>query len=301
MSRHAFAPPPPGARMPPLWAQPVVAVLLFLGPLVPAFLLAAAVALVLTAAQTRSAEAAFADWRVTLAVMAGYGVLLIVAVLLWVRLAERRPLAGIGLRGRIGGREVAWLTGGMLWSAAVVWLFGAIPGGEAAPDLSAASARALGWLPLFLALLLLLAFMEELVCRGWLLSVLTHRAGAVAGMVVSGLVFAALHVLPGELGDLAKLLSFFGYAAMGAGLCALALHAGQLWTPTAFHLGYNAVFAALFLAQPDASPEMLWRMLESEPRGLTDLPEAAAWLACNAALAAGLVGLWARRQVPEES
>lgn len=292
MRPSAFGPLPDTARMPPLWAQPPIAVGLFLIPLIPTFLLSA-LALNLIDHQGRPAQAIFGDWRAALAIMSTYGALLIAGVLAWTRWAERRPLATIGLRGRLGGRQAAWLGAGLVWSAAVTLLFGAIPGGETGPDLSHVSAAALSWLPLFAVLLLLLAFMEEVVCRGWMLSVLTARAGPAAGMVLSGLVFGALHVLPWELGNLAKLLSFLGYAAMGAGLCALALHAGQLWTPTAFHLGYNTVFAALFLAQPDASAEQLWKMLQSEPRGLTDLAEAAAWLVCNTALGALFVLIWA--------
>ncbi|HEX8233557.1 MAG TPA: type II CAAX endopeptidase family protein [Caulobacteraceae bacterium] len=300
MRASTFAPLPAGARVPPLWAQPLVAVGLFLVPLVPTLLLSGLV-LSLLDAQGRPAQALFGDWRAALAIMVTYAALLVAGVLLWTRLAERRPLATLGLCGRVGGREAAWLAAGLVWSAAVTLLFGLIPGGETGPDLSHLSPAALAWLPLFAAMLLLLAFMEELVCRGWMLSSIAARAGAVAGMVLSGLVFAALHVLPWELTEPAKLLSFGGYAAMGAGLCALALHAGQLWTPTAFHLGYNAVFAALFLAQPNASPEQLWRMLESEPRGLTELPEAAAWLAANAALAGVFVTLWHRKAARGQS
>jgi hypothetical protein len=105
-------------------------------------------------------------------------------------------------------------------------------------------------------------------------------------------------VLPWELLDPARLISFLGYAAIGAGFAAVALGRGQLWSSTALHAGYNSFLAFATMAAQHATPQKLWGAVSEQRRGATDADEAIMMLGLNLAIAAVLIGvlLLARRR-----
>ncbi len=168
---------------------------------------------------------------------------IILLVWLWVRAVEGRRLASIGLeRLRAGWLYLRGLLIGLaLFSAAAGLL---LLTGAAGPAGGA-------WSPNFTALPgVLLAFAgwgvqgaaEEVLTRGFLLPIVAIRWGTLAGVIISALAFALLHMLNPNLSVLAMLnLALFGLFA-----CLYALREGGIWGICAAHSVWNWAQTNLF-------------------------------------------------------
>jgi hypothetical protein len=221
----------------------------------------------------------------------------------WLWLFEARPLWTIGLvragavRHYLGGLAVgvALLASavGLLAVAGLVTV--AVGTGGSAVAWSAAggvAVLALGWAVQGAA--------EEALLRGYLLPVVGIRWGLPAGIVVSALVFAALHGLNSHIGPLAvvNLVLFGWFAAL------YALREGGIWGVCALHAAWNWAQANLFGLQVSGTAAR-WAMLvdltETGPDLLTGGPFGPeGGLAVTAVLAVGiaLLGWTARRGRP---
>jgi uncharacterized protein len=195
--------------------------------------------------------------------------LLAAVVLGWVRMVERRPLATLGLAadgaviGYARGLGLGFAT--VLLVVVVIWLAGGYR----------AEAWASAWLapstlPGIVALLLCFAVQagaEELLFRGWLLSVLARKFNLALGVTISAALFCALHYSPGQA-PLAT-LNIFLFAVFAA---ALAWRSQRLWLAMGWHAGWNWLLAVGFelpVTGLDAGVPALLVALE---------PTAAAWL-----------------------
>jgi hypothetical protein len=94
--------------------------------------------------------------------------------------------------------------------------------------------------------LLLLGFglqssVEELLFRGWLLSVLAKKFNVLVAVIVSSALFALLHFTPGE----PWLVSVCDFA-FGVFACAWALRTGSIVGVMGWHAGWNWLLAAGF-------------------------------------------------------
>lgn len=168
---------------------------------------------------------------------------MLAVVLLWVWRVERRPLASIGLVGDRG--LVRFLRGWVLgigMSGAIVATIACLGGYDAgafAPAMAAPAA-------VFAIFILLLAFgvqasVEEVLFRGWLLSVLTSRWGALAAVAVTSLVFAFLHFSPGQHWVMTLNMVLFSLFP-----CVLAISTREIWTVMGWHSGWNWLLAVGF-------------------------------------------------------
>jgi uncharacterized protein len=200
------------------------------------------------------AELRGTGWDSTLVTAVSGGVfLLLYAVLLAIvcRSASAGDVAfadAVGLRRAAGLRWYAAATG----AAVVGWLFSAVFAaaltalGVRLPREDVAVFRLLPGGPLGIAFTVLLLvvvapFAEEVIYRGVLLSALSDRWGAVAGLAVSTLVFSAVHV---SLGGFVPLL------VAGALFGLLFIKSRSLWVAIAAHSAYNALgVVALFASK----------------------------------------------------
>lgn len=84
---------------------------------------------------------------------------------------------------------------------------------------------------------------EELLCRGALLYILARKTGRVTAIIISSVIFAALHWLnAGVWGDLTQMLIVFGFTfAMGLLLAYAYTRTFSLLIPFAIHFGWNLV------------------------------------------------------------
>jgi membrane protease YdiL (CAAX protease family) len=159
---------------------------------------------------------------------------------LFVRLWEQRPFQTIGLRpknSRAGRWLKNWLRGAGLGAAmmgmtviCLAWLgLVQVEGGV--------RLNQIGWLVPSLVFFLVQGSAEEVVHRGYLLPVLSARAGPWAGILASSAMFALLHSLNPGLTGLGLLNLFLS----GAFLAILTLREGDLWAAFGWHSAWNWV------------------------------------------------------------
>ena len=302
----AFARPPVGARFGPAWSGPVVLVLVMgLGMGLLSLGLLLTILLARQGGLTMTAQA-LSGWLGELGLSVGFDLLTVALLLLWTRKVEKRTLASAGFGGGVNLGDLGWFLGGALWSFVLALGLGLAMQtvAVAATDPQAAQGllfppEAVSQAPAVLLVIVLLAFSEEVMFRGWLLSSLAPRVGLGPAIAISSVLFAAFHVLPWELGDPARLISFVSYAAIGAGFAAVALGRGQIWSSTLLHAGYNSFLAFASMAAQHATPQKLWGAVSEARRGSSDADQALAMLGLNLAIAAVLIGLLvlARRRV----
>ena len=220
-------------------------------------------------------------------------------VLAWVRFVERRPFASIGLRGDSMPRSFAWGHAvGMLSIAGIVgllWMLGALhPTSESTAWSSPAW---LGSIGLLLAGFAVQSSVEELLFRGWLLSVLAKKFDVVVGVIVSSLLFALLHFSRGEpwLVNVCDL-------AFGVFACAWALRYRSILGVMGWHAGWNWLMAVGFglpLTGIDVgTPALLVDMKAEGPAWLTggaEGPEGSVVCLAYCLLASAWLLFWPKR------
>ena len=216
----------------------------------------------------------------------------VLAHLLVLRVVERRPLAAVGL-GRAAARP-RLLAAGALLGAAAVGLPAALllAGGE----LRAVAAPAGSWAATAGSLALALApaaLWEELLVRGYPLLVVTEALGAPLALLLTSVVFGALHLQNPN----ASLGSAAVVTLAGVFLGAIRFATGSLWAAFAAHLAWNWTLAAGFHAAVSGLPFPTpgYRVIDAGPDWLTGGPwgpEGGA--AAVAGMLGGLALLWRR-------
>ena len=164
-------------------------------------------------------------------------------VLAWVRLVERRSLATIGLTASGGGRIfLGGLLAGVTTISAVVvmiWLAGAYQAQGIVP--SFADRSALFNIAILLACFVVQASVEEIVFRGWLLSVITRRLNLFIAVLLSSSLFTLLHFSPGQSWLVTTNLALFALFT-----CSWAIAANNVWGVAGWHAGWNWLLATGF-------------------------------------------------------
>jgi membrane protease YdiL (CAAX protease family) len=212
-------------------------------------------------------------------------------VLGWVRLVERRSLATIGLARAHGATKFlrGWATGvGMTWViVAAVWVFHGYEVGAFGAAIH--SPRSVLHAAVLLVCFGLQSSVEEMVFRGWLLSVIARKLGVVLGVLLSSLVFALLHY-EGTGQPPIFTLNTLVFAIFA---CAWAMHRRSVWEVMGWHAGWNWMFATGFelpVTALDAHVSAL--LVRLTPNGSTALtggaegPEGS--VACTLVLIAGV-------------
>jgi uncharacterized protein len=163
-------------------------------------------------------------------------------VLAWVLLVERRPLATIGLTSTGAGAFLRGLVIGIATISAVVAAIWAA-GGYHADGFGKAflAPNDLIAIAILLPCFIVQASVEEIVFRGWLMSVLARRFNAAVAVVVTCIVFTLLHYGPGQ-----QLIAMAAWFLFSAFACCWALKAGNIWGVMGWHAGWNWFLATAF-------------------------------------------------------
>jgi membrane protease YdiL (CAAX protease family) len=165
------------------------------------------------------------------------------AVLAWVRFVEGRSLASIGLTGQaplktfLRGLAVGFGTIALVVTA--IWM----AGGMQAAGLGPAWRSPVSLLHIGLLLLgfVFQASVEEVIFRGWMLSVVARKTNVAVAVLLVSLVFCLLHFSP-QQPPLVMLVTFlFSLFA-----CAWALRTGNVWGVMGWHAGWNWLLATGF-------------------------------------------------------
>lgn len=254
-----FGPLPPRARITFVWATP----LLMLGLLVIANIAATplAVPYVIALAQGQETPA----WAAALMVL---GIVMSFlafggAAWFWTRVFERRGAATIGFR-RSPLLYLRGLAAGALLAVALLGL-SALFAPDQMADVTVGlgllwnDGSGLGFLAVLFAVFVVQTGAEEVACRGWWLSAVAVRRGALVAVAVSSIGFALLHLHYMLFAPLTGALVLGGVALIGVVLAFYALAERSIWGPCGVHCAYNYVVmvtgvgAALY-EQPDQTP-----------------------------------------------
>ena len=167
----------------------------------------------------------------------------LLAVLAWVRLVEGRSLASIGLNGPAPMKPFMHGLGvGVAMICLLVFAIWAGGGLEAAGIGPAwREPRSLWHIALLLAGFIFQAGTEEIIFRGWLLSVLARRSNVMVAVLVVSLVFCLLHYGPQQPPRVTASTFLFSLFA-----CAWVLRAGSIWGAMGWHAGWNWWLATAF-------------------------------------------------------
>jgi uncharacterized protein len=258
-----YAPWPEGSRRTWGFATPAVVLISYGLAIIPAIVpgAVAAFSAVLQGGSGAEAQAAAMTPAVMLPTLllqfAAWGGLIV----WWTAQFERRGLATLGLGRRLWlerylrGLAVGAGCAVLLWLCATAVL-AVFPAPEAAAEAALRDADLSRlFTPLALALLagiaavfLLQGAMEEVVFRGWMMSALAARWGAVAAVAGSSLVFMLVHAHVFTSGLAYGGVALFGLGATGLFFALYALWERSIWGPVAAHGAFNILVIAMPLA-----------------------------------------------------
>ena len=164
-------------------------------------------------------------------------------VLAWVRFVERRSFATIGLvADRRGWTFVrGHFTGVAMASSVIVGIWVTSSFEVGAFGKAFLSPGAIAGIALLMVCFAIQASVEELLFRGWMLSVISARMGVVVAIAISSAVFTILHYDPGA--DWIFVVNVFLFAVFA---CCWALRTGNIWGVMGWHAGWNWIFATGF-------------------------------------------------------
>jgi membrane protease YdiL (CAAX protease family) len=160
----------------------------------------------------------------------------------WVLLVERRPLSTIGLTPSGAGAFLPGLAIGVATISVVVAAIWAAGGYRAEGFGRALSApRDLIAIAILLLCFVVQASVEEIIFRGWLMSVLARRFNVAIAVIVTCIVFTLLHYGPGQ--QVNAIAAWFLFSAFA---CCWALKARNIWGVMGWHVGWNWFLATAF-------------------------------------------------------
>ena len=119
---------------------------------------------------------------------------------------------------------------------------------EQKQDIGFDNAHGLSLLPIFILLVFLVPFVEELIMRGVLYSSLRSKLRFSISAVLTSAIFAALHLNGGEAGAGPLWIAAIDTFVLSLVLCYLRERTGRIWAGVGLHAIKNSVaFAALFI------------------------------------------------------
>ena len=160
---------------------------------------------------------------------------------LWVFLAERRSIKGLGFF-----KEKAW------WELAKGWLIGSLmmvtvvglqvlTGSISLHQVTFSGENILSFL-LIIPFWLIQSGVEELLTRGWLFPVLSKHTHIWIGMGASSLLFAILHLQNPSI----NWISLLNIALFGLLACLYVLKTDNIWGISAIHAAWNCFQGSFF-------------------------------------------------------
>jgi membrane protease YdiL (CAAX protease family) len=154
---------------------------------------------------------------------------------IYVSRIERRAVSELGLKGALGEYGAGLVLGGLMVCASVACI--AALGGLHALSLAPGS---IIMLPLLMHITV--GLIEEMILRGIFFRVVQESVGSSLALLVSGLVFGAMHLVNENI----SVLGIANVAAAGVFFAAAFLLTGRLWLCAALHAGWNFVQDGIF-------------------------------------------------------
>lgn len=165
------------------------------------------------------------------------------AVAAWIAVVERRNAGTIGLTraGAAQGFYGGLVVGVVMPSAmmACIWLAGAYDPGALFPA-AQVSGAIIAMAGLFVGFLVQ-ASIEEIIFRGWLISVITRRTNLIFAVLFSSLVFTLMHFSRGQPWLVTCNILLFALFAS-----AWSISSNNIWGVMGWHAGWNWIIATGF-------------------------------------------------------
>ncbi len=167
----------------------------------------------------------------------------LLAVAAWIAVVERRNAGTIGLtrdgaaQGFYGGLGVGVVMPSAM--IACIWLAGAYEPGALFPA-AQSSGAVIAMAGLFVGFLVQ-ASIEEIIFRGWLISIITRRANLVIAVLLSSLTFTLLHFSRGQPWLVTGNILLFALFAS-----AWSISSNNIWGVMGWHVGWNWIIATGF-------------------------------------------------------
>jgi membrane protease YdiL (CAAX protease family) len=165
----------------------------------------------------------------------------------WI-VVEKRALA-INIFNSFGRDTLAGLAVGAVWVGAVVILM------YASGALRFAKAQSVPWLAVWIIAVFLNAAMQELLIRGYAFSLIARRHSNLAAVIVTTVIFTALHAGAFESGVPAVI----NIVAAGSLFALMTLRFGSLWSAIVAHFIWNGATGILLGANvlPEDYPHVV--------------------------------------------
>lgn len=219
-------------------------------------------------------------WRFWMEI--GGTISIIAALIFMARVVDKRALSTIGFN---LDRSIIGLLGGAILGAAIfaapLGVLAALGMAQFQPDLAGFNAMALG---LGLLLCFFNVVTQEALARSYIFQELWTKYGAWAAIVITSILFVAVHAAPilqGENGGVVALNIAIASVMLGLAY----VRTGALWLPIGIHLGWNGLQGPV-LGMSVTGQDIglgVWRLFELQgPRLLTG---------GSAGVEGGLVGL----------
>ncbi|WP_029085834.1 CPBP family intramembrane glutamic endopeptidase [Brevundimonas aveniformis] len=165
------------------------------------------------------------------------------AVAAWIAFVERRNAGTIGLTrpGAAAGFSGGLVAGVVMLSALVacIWLAGTYQPGALFP--AAQSPGALVAIAGLFVCFTVQASIEEIIFRGWLMSVITRRMNLILAVLLSSLCFTLLHFSRGQPWLVTGNILLFALFAS-----AWSISSNNIWGVMGWHAGWNWILATGF-------------------------------------------------------
>lgn len=177
----------------------------------------------------------------------------ILVLMLYVKFAEKRSIRTMGFV-----KEHA-VTDYLIGMAAAFAMFSACVGICVATRTLSFEGyvldRQYGWLGIFFLGFLVQGMSEEVVCRGFLMTTVGSKSGALAGMLLNSLIFGALHLNNSGV----TVFSLANIVLFGLFMSIVVLKLNSLWAACALHSIWNFVqgnFYGVLVSGIDAGPSV---------------------------------------------
>jgi len=184
------------------------------------------------------ANATLSPWSTIISLFATLG--LIISVLLYCRLFERRPFATLGFRRRGALKNYGFgiLVGAVLFAAALglCALTGSVTFAGLSPNI------AWGLVVFTFIGFLVQGLSEELLSRGYLLVSVARRYSLFTAVIVSSIAFAVLHAFNANITVMGTVNLFI----FGIFTALYFVKTGNIWGVAAFHATWNFAEGSLF-------------------------------------------------------
>ena len=157
--------------------------------------------------------------------------------------------------------DFKWVISGVVLAAAVLIIYFAMPGKSGIVD---SSISLFDRLLISIAIAFLAGVNEEIIFRGLFMHIMKYRFNVCAAIIVPSFIFAAIHLLNGQLTAVGAILLLVGATAAGCMFSLIALVKDSIWNSVAVHAIWDLFIGEMIVvANEPKGREMFYKSLDT--------------------------------------